>query len=233
MSFPARLGTLVFRIAYPLYYRRRLQREDHVNLLGFSLTVPPGVFHPGLFFSTKILARFLAQTDLKGTAVLEMGCGSGLVSLAAAAGGATVTSVDVNPLAVECTRANAAANGLGEKISVLNSDLFAALPEGNRFDLIVWNPPFYPKEPTDDASRAMNAGEGYSVLGRFAAEAARCLTPGGSILLILTGRGSDEQKIIGFFEAGGMKAHVAGKKRSLFELFRIWRIVPTATTLPP
>lgn len=221
MRFRGFLGRIFFLVAYPLYYRRKLRKEDRLGMFGFHLTVPPGVFHPQLFFSTKILGSYLASRPLSGLTVLEMGCGSGLLSLVAARGGGSVTGVDVNPLAVEATKRNVESNGMQKQIRVKQSDLFDALPSSDRFDLIFWNPPYYPHDPVDDAAKAMDGGKGYDVLARFARKAGRYLNPGGSILLILTGRASDEERIIRLFTDEGMSATVACQQQSFFEQFRI------------
>jgi release factor glutamine methyltransferase len=218
------LGRIYFHLAYPLYYRRKLAKSDRVTLLGFSLTVPPGVFHPGLFFSTKILAAYVGSLKLDGLDVLEMGCGSGLVSLVAASQGARVVSADINPAAVECTDLNAAENGFAGRIEVVHSDLFRNLPAGRKFDMILWNPPFYPKNPRDDASFAWNAGEEYCILRRFAVEAPAYLRPGGIILLILTDANVNVRTILGFFTSAGFTSSTVVVRRSVFEEFAVYEL---------
>ena len=78
-----------------------------------------------------------------GDRVLDMGCGSGTVSLAAAfrAEGVVVASVDSHARAVECTALGTIRNGL-ENIQVEHS---ARGPEGDpqTFDIVVANPPYY------------------------------------------------------------------------------------------
>ena len=76
--------------------------------------------------------------EIKGT-VLEIGCGTGIVSVHLASRGAQVTAVDLNPKAVEATRFNSMNNGV--KLEVLEGDMFAPV-EGRRFGTIVCNPPY-------------------------------------------------------------------------------------------
>jgi release factor glutamine methyltransferase len=90
---------------------------------GLDLEIFPGVFHPRYFGSSSILARFVSSLPLKGKSFLEIGCGSGLVSLCAARAGAEATAVDINPDAVRCTLANAARNNL--RGDVRGGDLFS------------------------------------------------------------------------------------------------------------
>jgi predicted nicotinamide N-methyase len=58
------------------------------------------------------LAQAVARLDVRGKRVLELGCGLGLPSLAAALGGAEVLATDWAAEAIELLRANAARNGI-------------------------------------------------------------------------------------------------------------------------
>jgi release factor glutamine methyltransferase len=115
--------------------RRRRYRRD-----GLDLVVLPGVFHPGLFVSTGLMAEHVSSLDLRGRTFLELGAGSGRVALIAARKGAVVTASDVSAAAIENTTINASRNRL--PVNVVRSDLFEALPQ--HFDVIVINPPYYP-----------------------------------------------------------------------------------------
>jgi ribosomal protein L11 methyltransferase len=75
--------------------------------------IDPGLaFGTGSHPSTRLCLRFLESTLQEGESVLDYGCGSGILAIAAAKLGAgTVDAVDVDPVAVEVARANANANG--------------------------------------------------------------------------------------------------------------------------
>jgi release factor glutamine methyltransferase len=77
-------------------------------------------------------------------AILDLGTGSGALALALAKKypAAHVTAVDVSADALALARENAAALGMAERVTVLASNWFAALPADARFDLIVANPPY-------------------------------------------------------------------------------------------
>jgi release factor glutamine methyltransferase len=62
----------------------------------------------------------------EGERVLDMGTGSGLLAVVAAAKGGRVVAVDVNPYAVRCARNNAVLNNVRGNVAFLRSDLFAA-----------------------------------------------------------------------------------------------------------
>lgn len=133
-----------------------LKKERRFSYEGLEMRVMPGVFHPLLFFSTKIMANYLKKLSLNGATFLEPGCGSGMISLLAAKAGAQVTALDINQTAVENTLLNAKINDL--KINVLYSNLFEKLPP-QIFDFIFINPPYYPKKATDESEFAWFCGE--------------------------------------------------------------------------
>jgi release factor glutamine methyltransferase len=128
----------------------------------------------------------------EGGAALDLGTGSGAlaVSLALARPGARVSAVDCSAQALAVARANAAA--LGARVELLEGDLFAPLPPGARFDLIVSNPPYLPsgelaglqREVRREPALALDGGpDGLAVLRRIVAGAPRWLAPGGTLVL--------------------------------------------------
>jgi len=119
---------------------------------------------------------------------LEMGCGSGIVSIHAAKLGATVTAADINPNAVECTRQNANRNQV--RLKVKQSDLFQNI--SGYFDVIAFNPPYLPSETrsTSWIEKSWSGGEeGSETAVEFMEQAWRFLAPGGSIYLVLSSIG--------------------------------------------
>ena len=125
--------------------------------------------------------------------VLEIGCGTGIISVHLASKGAQVTAVDLNPKAVEATRFNSMNNGV--KIEVLEGDMFAPV-EGRRFGTIVCNPPYLPpsdrryKDP--DLVLAVEGGPtGTEFISRFLSDASKHLEKTASIYLITSSRMKD------------------------------------------
>jgi release factor glutamine methyltransferase len=147
------------------------------------LIVSLGVFHPGLFVSTPLLLDALSQLLLEaGSSVLDMGTGTGVRAVFAAKTGPRVTAVDVSPLAVRCARVNAILNCLEDQIRVLQGDLFALI--GNeRYDLVIFNPPYFEGKPKDWPEYAWR---GEKVLDRFTGGLRSHLNEGGRVLLSLS-----------------------------------------------
>ncbi len=133
-----------------------LSKPRNYTYQGIIVKVLPGVFHPGLFFSTKVVIEFLEKLDLSGKKVLELGAGSGLVSIYCSQKGAKVTASDISPVAVEGLKVNTLNND--EQITIVLSDLFDKLNAGD-FDIILINPPYYPKNPRSIEDQAWFCGE--------------------------------------------------------------------------
>jgi len=79
----------------------------------------------------------------KGSFVLDMGTGTGVLAMHAALLGASkVVAIDINPFASRCAMKNVLSQGLGNQISVLAGDLFSLLRKTSAFDVILFNPPY-------------------------------------------------------------------------------------------
>jgi release factor glutamine methyltransferase len=146
-----------FAKPYVLWYLKK-ERTDKVR--GFELVIKPTVFHPKFFFSSTYLFDFVSTLNLTNKQFLEIGCGSGLISLLAHQKKAIVTTCDINEVAVDCTKINFE-NNFGKEISnvsVLKSDLFHAIPD-SRFDVIVINPPYFFEDVKTDTQLAWNCGK--------------------------------------------------------------------------
>jgi ribosomal protein L11 methyltransferase len=90
--------------------------------VGESVVVlePGRAFGTGLHETTSLVAQVLCDhaACFRGRRVLDVGCGSGILSLVSLAlGAAGARAIDVDPEAVEVTRENAARNGMGERLS--------------------------------------------------------------------------------------------------------------------
>ena len=108
-----------------------------VRVLGETLTLRT---RPGLFSPEHVdrgTLAMLSRAELRpGMRVMDLGCGCGVVGIVAA----NVVLADVDPLAVQTARENAADNGVGN-VKIVLSDGFSAVDEAG-FDLILSNPPY-------------------------------------------------------------------------------------------
>ncbi len=191
-------------------------------MFGIRLEVPPSVFHPNLFYTTRIFGEYLMRLDFKGLRVLDVGSGSGVLSLLAARGGADVVSVDINPLAVEASRHNAERNGLGGKMITMESDLFASV-KAEQFDLIITNPPYYRRPVNTPIEAAFNGGEQLEFFQELAHSAPRFLKRNGKLVMILSSD-ADIEAILKLFRGQGFTLQEVWKKRKLFEKLVIYEL---------
>jgi release factor glutamine methyltransferase len=213
--------------SYHLILTRK--RSTTTRVAGLKLNVPPTVFHPKIFLTSAFFARFLQSLDLSGKAVVEVGCGSGILSLSAAKAGArSVTALDINPAAVEAANSNAIANGLPQ-VEALHSDLFSGLPAADRFDVIICSPPSFSGEPRDDADRAWHAGPGYRDIHGLFSQAAERLKPDGKMYLLIssdTNRGLVDYLV----DAAGFICKEIASRSIFVESFHIFELTRPAET---
>lgn len=133
-----------------------LAKERAYRYRGIVLQVPPEVFHPGFFFSTKLLLNYISKQPLNNRNFLELGAGSGLISFYVAKQGACVTATDINSVAIDYLKKNALVNDL--EIEIVLSDMFATVTKC-RYDIVAINPPYYKREPLSHLDHAWYCGE--------------------------------------------------------------------------
>jgi ribosomal protein L11 methyltransferase len=92
--------------------------------------------HPSSRLILGQLMDLASRGGLAGLRVLDVGCGSGILSVTAAALGAAVTAVDIDPDAVRYTESNAAANGVSDLVSATTGPVTDL---GGGFDLALIN----------------------------------------------------------------------------------------------
>ncbi|GAA1431840.1 putative protein N(5)-glutamine methyltransferase [Microlunatus lacustris] len=161
-----------------------------VAFAGLRVPVRPGVFVPRR--RTELLAEQAVAACPPAGVVVELCCGAAAVSLVvlAAHPGAELHAADLDPVAVECARAN-----LAGRARVHTGDLYAALPSrlAGRVDVLVANAPYVPTasialmpaearehEPTTALD---GGGDGLAVLSRVVAGAPTWPAPGGWLLV--------------------------------------------------
>jgi SAM-dependent methyltransferase len=171
--------------------RRRLKRPVFEHVKGRYLAVWPNVFNPVVFRTGRYFAEFLSETPLlepegdMPKAVLDIGTGSGIHAVIAATRGCRVTAVDIEPGPVACAHANAALNGVGDRLRVFQGDLFAPV-QGETFDVVLGSLPSFRGLPTTPFERAWKSPD---IFERFAAGVPAVLRPGGVVLFVMTSHG--------------------------------------------
>lgn len=224
------------RAAVERLVARREAREPVSHILGrkhfwtFELRVTADVLAP----RPETESLVLCALDLVGAdgpaRIADLGTGSGAIALAVAAerADAEVVAVDVSPAALAVAKANAAANGLSERIAFVEDDWGASLPEAS-FDLVLSNPPYVrtgalsllePEVARYEPRLALDGGaDGLEAYRRLLPQIARLLRPGGAFAVEI-GQGQAEAVWAHADEQGlapeGVRADLAGIDRVVY-----------------
>lgn len=155
--------------------RLRLDLVEHLYLFSdWRTSAPNEVLAPG---ETAAILYHAARSRASGR-VLDLGCGSGALALLLAGGARQVIGTDLNPRAVDLSARNAGINGAAN-VEFRAGSLFNPV-EGERFDLIVCQPPFVPQPPGAARNLFLHGGErGDEIARQVIAAAPRYLAPGG------------------------------------------------------
>ena len=158
-------------------------KERGFSFKEIRVRIEPGVFHPGLFISTRILLNFAENLQLKDKFFLELGAGSGIISILAARKGANVYASDISSIAVENIKLNALSNKT--QITVIKSDLFENIPE-QQFDFIIVNPPYYQKDPETEEEYAWFCGSNYEFFTNLFSNMQHYINSNSKVFIILS-----------------------------------------------
>jgi release factor glutamine methyltransferase len=205
-----------FQLRLALVDRRKYRSVVLEHVAGLPIVVLRDVFNPMLLRSGEFLIQHLGQLG-PGAWVLDLGSGSGAAGVVAAKRGAHVTAVDINPAAVRCTGINALLNDVA--IDIRQGDLFAPVHD-ERFDVVLFNPPYYRGVPTDALDHAWRSPD---IIERFSAELTDHLRPDGHALLVLSSDG-EQTAFLQALERNGFSHQPVAERDFLNEQMTVYRI---------
>ena len=213
-----RLWRTLLRIKLALVDRRKYQRTVLEAIEDMPLVVLPDVFNPKLLRSGAFLVSQIHRIPPRAR-VLDLGSGSGACGIAAARRGCQVVAVDINPSAVRCTRINALLNKVEHTVEIRQGDLFEPVAN-ERFDVILFNPPYYRGTPRDNLDHAWRSPD---VAERFATELSPHLADGGFALVVLSSDG-DSGGFLTAFSAAQLNHTVVARRDFINELMTIHQV---------
>lgn len=126
---PLRIGRVVIKPSW---------REWDASPDDLVMELDPGMaFGTGLHPTTRLTLEALQDRVRPGMRVLDLGCGSGILAMAAAMLGARVEALDISEVAVEVARRNVEGNGLQDRVHIWRGSIDAVA--GRTYDLILAN----------------------------------------------------------------------------------------------
>lgn len=211
-------------ILIPLF-KRYLSNVRYFKYKDIKVKILPGVFHPGFFFSTKILLKYLESVKLADLKFLELGAGTGLIAIFAAKEGASVTASDISLTAIENLKINIDLNNI--TFEIIRSDLFEGIYE-KQFDLIVINPPYFPKKPRKEKDFAWFCGEDFEYFKTLFSQLESYIHDNSKVIMILS-EDCDLNQIFEISDKENFSMEQLEKSKHWGEtnyLFQIKKIVP-------
>ena len=184
---------------------------------GFSIETDEDVYEPS--DDTYLLLDALEKIDIDpGFIVLEVGCGTGIVSIALSCWAASVVACDINPHAVDICKKNAVRNK-AKNVEVVESDLFSNV--SGRFDLIVFNTPYLPQDSDETVSGEINhawdgGADGRKVIDKFLSGVSKHLSSSGKVIFLESSL-SDYEKSVKYLESAGFKVKIINRLKLHFE----------------
>jgi len=152
---------------------RKTGEPYKVECCGMKIVVNPGVYQTS--GDSELIAKSVKIN--KNEIFLEIGCGTGVVSIATAKRSKSGIGVDINEKAVENSKQNADMQGI-KNVEFLKSDVFENV--SGKYNVIICNPPFTKHDARDNIDRMFWDPED-EMKRKFFREAGKFLKPNGKI----------------------------------------------------
>ena len=169
-----------------------------------------------------MLEDYLKELKKEKLSVLDMGTGSGILALAAAISKkvSRVVFADTSISALKLARQNLDSNqGLvSAECSFVKTDLFSKIPKGEKFDIIMFNPPYLPQggEKADMKKTWYGGKDGMDATIKFLEHAKNHLNNSGAILLVWSSFANTE-RLLSYLSEHKIHIHSEKKIHIFFE----------------
>jgi release factor glutamine methyltransferase len=140
----------------------------HQEFWGLDFLVTPAVLipRPETEHVIEMVLDLVREQDTRVPRIVDVGTGSGCIALALAheLPDARMEANDISAAAVEIARANAARLNLDRRVRFHHGDLLEGIPESERFDFIVSNPPYVPRSEPEKVQKQVFEHEPHSAV---------------------------------------------------------------------
>lgn len=171
---------------------------------------------------------------LPGETCVDLCTGTGVQGLRCAQIARHVDLVDIQPAALRVAALNVALNGVNDRVSIFEGDLWAALPSDRRYDYVVCNPPLMPvAEVLEYPVFGHGGSDGLKVVRRILAGLEERLTEDGRCTVIGACTGDAQQADVGALAAATLGRGFEGKLFLLLQIpLRDWiRLIAQTVSL--
>lgn len=198
------------RARYRQLVKQRVEGTPVAYLVGFKefynlrFAVTPAVLIPRPETELVVMEAIRLAKTISTPRVVDVGTGSGVMAITMArfVPAADVTAIDLSPDALAVAQQNAQTLGVASRIRFLQGDLLTPVA-GEKFDLVMSNPPYIPSEVMSTLSESVKKYEphlaldggsgGLQVIEKLADQACNHLKPGGHLVLEI---GFDQGKTV-------------------------------------
>lgn len=208
--------------AIRIWLIKKIQRygPHKVRVLGKSYEISKEVFNPKFYYTSEFMAKHIKVAPQDE--VLDIGTGSGIQAITAGQIARRVIAVDISFKAVQFARKNVKANGLENVVSVVQGDLFSPLHQGDRFNIILFTPPYLKGTPKTDLERAL-FDPNKELAMRFFREAKEYLKPDGYVQMIYSSI-TEPERVLKIAGELGWKYTLIAQGKTLMEKFLIYKL---------
>ncbi len=162
------------------------------------------------------LNDYLKIVKDKKIKILDMGTGCGIQAITCKElGYNNILTADINKEAVKLLKK--------QKIKAIQSNLFSKIPKKDKFDLIIYNPPYLPEDKYDNKADTTAGKQGHELIIKFLRQAKSHLKKEGTILLLFSSL-SKPNVIKREAKKLGYKLNSLKKKRIFFEELLVYEI---------
>jgi len=161
---------------------QREKKKYKIKVLEKTFTVYPNVFSPKYFHDPEFFVEEIHVR--KGETFLEIGCGTGIISIFVALKGAKkIVATDINPNAIKNAKENVKLHKLDKIIEVREGDVYKPIKQKEKFNTIFWNFPWRYTERKNMSLLEKSVFNDYNSLEKFVKGAKSHLKDKGKIII--------------------------------------------------